>query len=180
LPFAQQAQKRSDKGDYWWELRPCAYLSEFEKPKIVYPNILKKPEFTLDLAGWYTNQKCFIISLPDKYLLGILNSKIGMFLFEQLLPRLRGGFFEPSAIFFTKFPIPRLDLNHPAQKAQHDHIVRLVEKMLALKSQHTHLQTTLDDKRHEVLADINTVDQQINTAVYELYGLTEDEIKLVE
>jgi hypothetical protein len=67
-----------------------------------------------------------------------------------------------------------------AQKAQHDHIVRLVEKMLALKSQHTHLQTTLDDKRHEVLADINTVDQQIDTAVYELYGLTEDEIKLVE
>ncbi len=48
LPFADKAQKRYDKGEYWWELRTCDYYADFEKPKIIYPNICKKPEFTFD------------------------------------------------------------------------------------------------------------------------------------
>jgi hypothetical protein len=49
-------------GDYkWYEIQDAiAYYEEFEKPKIIYPNICKKPEFTFDEDGWYTNQKCFI------------------------------------------------------------------------------------------------------------------------
>ncbi|MCD4845323.1 MAG: Eco57I restriction-modification methylase domain-containing protein, partial [Methanosarcinales archaeon] len=47
-PFYEKAQKRYDKGEYWWELRACEYYDAFEKPKIIYPNICKRPEFTFD------------------------------------------------------------------------------------------------------------------------------------
>ncbi|MEP7319666.1 MAG: TaqI-like C-terminal specificity domain-containing protein, partial [Panacibacter sp.] len=72
-------------GSYlWYEMQDAVdYYEEFEKPKIIYPNICKQPEFVYDENEWYTNQKCFIISLEDKYLLGFLNSKLNAFLFEQ-------------------------------------------------------------------------------------------------
>lgn len=84
-PFTKEGEKRCDKGDYWWELRACDYYEEFEKQKIIYPNICKKPEFTFDNVSYYTNQKCFIISKADKYLLGLLNSRFNLFLFEMIL-----------------------------------------------------------------------------------------------
>jgi hypothetical protein len=83
-PYKEKAEKRFDKGEYWWELRACEYYDEFEKTKIIYPNILKKPEFAFDVDKNYTNQKCFIIPIDDKYLLGILNSKIDYFFFNSL------------------------------------------------------------------------------------------------
>ena len=72
-------------GSYkWFEIQDTTnYFEEFEKPKIIFPNICKKPEFTFDQSNLYTNQKCFIISLDDKYLLGILNSTFMMFLFTR-------------------------------------------------------------------------------------------------
>lgn len=94
--FTSAAQKRGDKGEFWWELRPCDYYPKFEQPKIVYPNICKNPEFTFDNSNLFANQKCFIISLDDKYLLALLNSSITFFLFKKLVPQLRGGFFEPG------------------------------------------------------------------------------------
>jgi hypothetical protein len=109
-PFEKDAKKRCDKGDYWWELRACDYYEEFEKPKIVYPNICKQPEFTFDGKMLYTNQKCFIISVPDKYLLSTLNSSITFFLFKNILPKLRGDFYEPSYKYMKDFPIPDISI----------------------------------------------------------------------
>ncbi len=92
----------------WFEIQDTvAYWENFEKPKIIYPNILAKPEFTYDYMSNYTNQKCFIIATSDLKLLAYLNSTLMFFLFQQLLPKLRGGFFEPSSIFFLKFPVPK-------------------------------------------------------------------------
>jgi adenine-specific DNA-methyltransferase len=87
-PFKAQAMKRTDKGDFWWELRACDYYDEFEKPKIVYPNICKRPEFTYDEEKVYTNQKCFIITEFTPTLLGLLNSSLFFFLFSQFFQNL--------------------------------------------------------------------------------------------
>ena len=155
-PFATKAKKRQDQGDYWWELRACDYYAEFEKPKIIYPNICKQPEFAFDDEGIYTNQKCFIISLDDKFLLGYLNSSLNYFLFQNILPKLRGDFFEPSYVFFRNFPVPKADKTRKAT------IVSAVEKVLARES------------------DTEKLAAEINQLVYELYGLTEEEIGLIE
>ncbi|WP_449405373.1 TaqI-like C-terminal specificity domain-containing protein [Lunatibacter salilacus] len=157
-PFELAAKRRTDQGDFWWELRACDYYAEFEKEKIIYPNICKRPEFTIDDSVTYTNQKCFIISKFDKSLLGILNSKLCNFLFHQILPKLRGDFFEPSYIFFKDFPI---------LKDETGSIELLVDKIISVKKENPS-------------ADIFEWEDQIDQLVYELYGLSEEEIGIVD
>lgn len=137
------------------------FVEEFEKPKIIYPNICKQPEFAFDTTNSYANQKCFIISISDKYLLGILNSSVTFFLFRQILPKLRGDFFEPSRVFFKDFPIIE------ASAEQRVRIASLVEQILGIK-------------RENSKADTTNLERQINLIVYKLYDLTYEEIKIVE
>jgi adenine-specific DNA-methyltransferase len=158
----------------WYEIQDAVdYYAEFEKTKIIYPNILSKPEFVYDENHWYTNQKCFIISMPDKYLLGILNSSLNNYLFEKYLPKLRGGFYEPSYVFFKNFPI----VNNPTTNKKEE-IIGFVEQILTLKEQ---IKTTkLPNKIEQLKSQIDHIDNKINQLVYQLYGLTEEEIKIVE
>nr|HAD53454.1 type II restriction endonuclease [Algoriphagus sp.] len=147
-------------GSYkWYEIQDAVdYYEEFEKEKIIYPNICKRPEFAFDDSSKYTNQKCFIISHFDFGFLGILNSKITYFLFEQILPKLRGGFLEPSYLYFKDFPI---------LKDETGRIDLLVEQILEAKKQNP-------------TSDTSTLEAEIDQLVYELYGLSEDEIGIVE
>ena len=177
-PFEVEACKRCDKGEYWWELRACDYYNKFEKPKIIYPNICKKPEFLYDTKRLFTNQKCFIIPLPDKYLLGLLNSSVTFFLFQKILPKLRGDFYEPSYVFLKDFPIRTIDFSNSTDKTRHKKMVKLVDGMLELnkqvaKAKPSHNKTVLQRQ-------IEATDRQIDQLVYELYGLTDKEVKIVE
>ncbi|MEG4064958.1 Eco57I restriction-modification methylase domain-containing protein [Microcoleus sp. SVA1_A1] len=92
----------------WYALQRygSTYWKNFEQPKIIYPNICKRNEFAWDESGYYTNQKAFIIPCNDKALLAILNSGVVTFLFDKLLAKLQGDFYEPSSIFMKDFPIP--------------------------------------------------------------------------
>ncbi|HZK61745.1 MAG TPA: N-6 DNA methylase, partial [Anaerovoracaceae bacterium] len=73
-PFANDGEKRCDKGDYWWELRACGYYKEFEEPKIIIPAIVQSANYCYDKTGCYSNDKTSIIPTNDLYLLGVLNS----------------------------------------------------------------------------------------------------------
>ena len=72
--FQNSAEKRSDQGAQWWELRPCDYYDAFSKPKIIYPDIGKEPRFVLDSSGYFLETTAFLIPVADWYLLGVLNS----------------------------------------------------------------------------------------------------------
>jgi hypothetical protein len=157
-PYEEAAKKRTDQGDFWWELRACDYYEEFEKEKIIYPNICKRPEFTLDDRSKFTNQKCFIITQFDKSLIGVLNSNLSMFLFKSILPKLRGDFYEPSYMYFKDFPI---------LKDESGAIDKFVDQILELKK--------IDGN-----ADTSKLENQIDQFVYEMYGLSEEEIGIVE
>ena len=150
-------------GSYqWYEIQDSIrYWEEFEKPKIIYPNICKQPEFSFDETKIYTNQKCFIIPVADKYLLGLLNSAVTFFLFQRLLPKLRGDFYEPNRIYLKDFPIATVT---PTQQAP---ITNLVNQILSAK------RSTPD-------ADVTALEKEINRVVYSLYGLTSEEIAIVE
>ena len=161
LPFKKRAEIRTDKGDFWWELRACDYYSEFEKPKIIYPNICKQPEFIFDKSNVYTNQKCFIIASSDLYLLGILNSKLIFYLFKNVLPKLRGDFYEPSYVYLKDFPIAE------AESVMKEKIISIVSQVIATKESEADKDTTL-------------LESEIDKLIYKLYGLTEEEIKIVE
>ena len=173
VPFKKQAAIRCDKGNYWWELRACKYYDEFEKPKIIYPNILKQPEFTFDERKLYSNQKSYIIPLADKFLLAVLNSPITAFFFKMKLPKLRGGFYEPNFAVFNLMPILRIDESNERDIAKRNRIIELVDQMLM--AQANHRESASDSEL------ISTLNKRINKVVYELYGLIDpDEIRIVE
>jgi hypothetical protein len=166
--WEDKLQKRDDQGKFWWELRSCAYYGEFQQPKIIYPNITKTNIFAFDSTGILTNQKCFIIPTNDLYLLAVLNSKIGTQWFLHTLPLLRGAFFEPSAIFMQQFPVAK------ATDKQQAPIITLVKQILAVKQKPPFAKGGNND------ADTSALEKQIDEMVYALYGLTPEEIAIVE
>jgi hypothetical protein len=173
-----QEWKGRKPGAYqWYEIQDSIdYYLEFEKEKIIYPNICKRPEFTIDVEGFYANQKCFIISKNDKYLLGILNSSVMMFFFRTTIPKLRGDFYEPGYVFMKNFPVHKIDFTNPAEIEKHDRMVNLVERMLEL-----HKREPLTPQEADRLErEISATDAAIDQLVYDLYGLTEEEIKIIE
>ncbi|MHA1544608.1 MAG: Eco57I restriction-modification methylase domain-containing protein, partial [Alphaproteobacteria bacterium] len=161
IKWRKKLKKRDDQGRFYWELRSCAYNSEFEKPKIVYPNIWRKNTFFIDRDNFFTNQKCFIIPVDDPFLLSFLNSTCAIFWGTAVLPKLRGNFFEPSAVFFKQLPIP------PVTDAQRKALTNLVQRIL-------------DAKDADPSADVTPWEKEIDRIVYQLFDLTDQEIVLVE
>jgi hypothetical protein len=184
-PHAEPAMKRSDKGDYWWELRACSYYDAFEKTKIVYPEIARESRFAFDDKKIFCNKTTFIVPQKDFYLLAILNSKLAWAFFKRTCSVLgdpdKGGRLLMQYIYVSQLPIRRIDFTNPVEKAAHDEIVSLVEKMLSLQKELQSFTSKLyQDEIREVERKIAHVDEEINQRVYRLYGLSEEEIKIVE
>jgi hypothetical protein len=133
-------------------------------------------------AGLYNTQTIFCIlsdSLNLKYLLGLLNSKLMNIYHKYKYLDVTKNVFQKILIQnCKKFPIPSLDLSQKADKTKHDALVSLVEKMLDLKQKEAAEKS--DHQRTIFTRQIDVTDKDIDTAVYELYGLTEEEIKVVE
>ena len=104
--YWDKISKRTDKGDTPYNLRNCAYMEDFNKPKIVYPNMTKYMPFVYDDNAYCTNQKCFIITgQAIAYLTAFFNSSLFKFCFRDSFPELQGGTREMSKIFFDKIPV---------------------------------------------------------------------------
>jgi len=107
--YTFELEKRGDKGITPYNLRSCAYEEEFSKEKIIYPNMTNNLPFMFDSSGYYTNQKCFIITGKYlKYLTGMLNSKFMFFWLSNECPHLQGKTYEPSKIYMELLPIPQI------------------------------------------------------------------------
>ena len=123
--FKDEAEKRCDQGDHWYELRSCAYYDLFELPKIVYGVISVEPRFTLDYDGYIVNNANFFIPGEDKHLLGILNSSLGWFLITNTCTRVQGGY-QLILKYFGNIPI--------SKKTDH-RIKKLVDESLCANSE---------------------------------------------
>ena len=117
-------------------------------------------------------------TVSNHYVLGLLNSKLLYWILRGISNIFRGGWITCTKQYFGELPIRLIDPANKSDVAAHDRIVTLVEKMLDLHKQRAaaktpHEQTALDRQ-------ISATDTQIDRLVYDLYGLTEDEIVLVE
>ncbi len=183
-PHAAAAEKRQDKGEFWWELRACDYYNKFEEPKIVYPDIAKESRAAFDTQGRYFSNTVYFIPKSDLYLLGLLNSKLIFNYFKRIASVLgdpdKGGRLRWFQQDVVKIPIRAINFADPADKARHDGIVALVEEMLELQKQHADAERGLDDRRHALKRRIEEVDREIDRRVYDLYRLTQEDVKVVE
>ncbi len=86
------------------------YSDDFNKPKIVYPNMTKYMPFVYDVKQLVTNQKCFIITGKyTAFLTAFFNSSLFKYCFRDSFPELQGGTRELSKIFFDKIPVIEVD-----------------------------------------------------------------------
>lgn len=158
LPFRDKARRRSDKGDFWWELRACSYYDEFAKPKIMYQTFQVKPNFIYDEQCSMCNNSMWILPTGNKALLGLLNSKIGWWLISCYCSEIQSGH-QLIWDYFKRIPIALHD--------EDKEIADLVDKILAAK--------TIDSN-----VDISAEMHEIDSRLYVLYGLTNGEVKVIE
>ncbi|MDI7261419.1 MAG: N-6 DNA methylase [Thermodesulfobacteriota bacterium] len=114
-----------------------------------------------------------------KYLLGILNSRLMSFLYPLVSNKIVVGSFPRLSVRDLKrLPIRTINFSDPTDKARHEKMVGLVEQMLTLHKQLAAAKTP--DDKIRLQRQIDTTDHQINRLVYELYGVTEKEIQIVQ
>jgi type I restriction-modification system DNA methylase subunit len=139
-----------------------------------------KVDFCLMASGGFS------ISVLDreispKFVLGLLNSTTLFWYLKQISNIFRGGWITCTKQYVGQLPIRRIDFANPTEKAAHDEIVSLVEKMLSLqKEKQSYTSKLYDDEIQAVERQIVHVDEEINQRVYRLYGLTEEEVRVVE
>lgn len=177
-----QLLKRAATQDWFQLQQPAERLCANRKNrKIVYPIIAPHVRFSFDDTGALVNDKCFILETDSKYILGVLNSAVANFYFTRVCAKLEGlkeDYFEFRAQYVRKLPIRPIDFTNPADVALHDRMVTLVDTMLDL---HRRKATEGNPAtRRQIEAQIAATDSQIDRLVYELYGLTAEEIALVE
>jgi len=158
----------------------------FTSPKILMRRTSDKLFSCIDMNSSVCVNSCHVIKfrnaeqkLSYHYLLGLLNSSLVQKIFEIHNPQMVGKVFaEVKVIYVERLPICTIDFNKPDEKKMHDWMVKLVEQMLAL---HKRLPETKTGHEQTLLQrQIDATDQQIDKLVYELYGLTDEEIKIVE
>ena len=140
----------------WYALQRygAEYTGGFRRPKIVYPNMTKFLPFVYDEQGYYTNQKCFIVTGQHLgYLTAFLNSSLFKFCFIDSFPELQGGTRELSKVFFDRIPVKPVD--------EADEILY----MAAVKE----IQQTYTREKAEA----------IDRMIFAHYGLTEEEIESI-
>ena len=96
----------------------------------------------------------------------------------NICDKVQGGFYRLKIIYIEVLPVKALDISSPSDKTYYNKLVSLVSSMLDLNKK---LPFARDDQEKTLLArQIDSTDRQIDKLVYELYGLTEEEIKIVE
>ena len=74
--FEAKLRARNDQGRYWWELRSCAYWSSFDTPKLMYPELTWRLEWSLDVTGTLCNNTAYMIPTDDTWVLAVANSPV--------------------------------------------------------------------------------------------------------
>ena len=106
--YWDKISKRADKGDTPYNLRNCAYVDDFSKPKIVWGNLNLRASFAMALDNSFVNAPSPMIVPASKYLLGMLNSKIADYYIRNLGVTRNGGYFEYKPMFVEQLPVPSI------------------------------------------------------------------------
>jgi adenine-specific DNA-methyltransferase len=159
----------------WYETQDnIAYYPEFEKEKIVWQEIVREPSFAYDNTGIYVEATGFLMTGKNlKYLLGLLNSKPVAFFFKTFYA---GGGLGEDGYRYKKAFLERLPLPPITKETQPlaDQIVQKVQEILTL-TQSPDFETSQEKQQK-----VKELEREIDQLVYKLYGLTEEEIKIIE
>ena len=166
--FRDRASRRSDKGKFWWELRPCTYYSAFERPKIVWGNLCSRPGFAGDGNGNYVCAPAVFIESDDLGLLAVLNSSVCDWFMRYTAAQRDSGFFEYKPMYVSEMPIPDQAVSQRLTKERETN--QLIQN---LKELHGGSHPADKDR-------VELVQRDVNRLVYDMFALDKDEIEIIE
>ncbi|MGW8169486.1 MAG: Eco57I restriction-modification methylase domain-containing protein [Sulfurovaceae bacterium] len=183
--YFEKLSARYDKGETPYNLRNCKYLNSFDNPKIIYPEFSSSSQFSFDDKKSYLLDTSWFIDKGDKYLLACLNSKLIWHYLGSISSSLGNASLRMKKIFVEQIPIPKIS------ETEQQPFIELVDEILSskekIKKYKKHFDTLnavdkieiteeTEKLENRVKSNENTIDQM----VYKLYGLTDEEIKIVE
>lgn len=157
----EEINARKKTNNQWFETQDAiSYWEDFNKQKIVWGNLSLAARYTVAEAGIFINAPSPILVPADRYILGVLNSKLADWYIQNLGVTRNGGYFEYKPMFVEKLPIVQLsDTDN-----RHLEIIQLVESILTNKKQ---LDTCIQESR-------------IDELVYDIYGLDKEEQNYID
>jgi type I restriction-modification system DNA methylase subunit len=173
----------------WYGYSAPRNLMLHERAQILIPLLANRGLFSL-VPAEFRGKLCpmasggFTITLDPKtelrpeYILGLLNSRLLFWKLQNESNLFRGGWITCTKQYFGELPIHTINFDDPNEKAVHDRIVGSVERMIEAKKNLADARTDRDRQIFERLC--TTLDTQIDELVYQLYGLTDEEIRVVE
>ncbi len=160
--LASGGRSRKRTNHSWFETQDSiAYYNEFSKEKIAWGNLCKEAKFSYAPMDMYVNAPSTILTPYSHYLLAILNSRLLDWYFRLIGVERDGGYFEYKPMFIERLPVPQITA------AEQFPFNRLVGPILSAKEA-------------DPAADTSELEGEIDRLVYDLYGLTDEEIALVE
>jgi type I restriction-modification system DNA methylase subunit len=162
--FENQLKARPEVRDGkvpWFAMSRYAadYWQEFEKPKIILGRFMNKATFAFDKEGFFNNDALYMIPDADEFVVAILNSSISWWFLRQICTDLQNGYIQAFRENLFQIPIPKL------KEKDQQPFAALVDQILELKKQGK---------------DVQALEKEIDRLVYRLYGLTDEEIAIVE
>ncbi len=179
---ARAAYKRGDCD--WWRYTWPLHKEHLLRRKLYCPYLATYNRFAMDTEQKYLGLTdttvLFESEQPEnlRYFLSLLNSRLLTFRFRYIGKLKSGGILEYFWNSVSKLPIRRINFSNHEEVAKHDTLVSLVDDMLELQKRYHETRMDRDKELYE--RQINIVDAQIDRLVYDLYGLTEEEIGIVE
>ncbi len=157
--WALKLEIRPSKGEHWTNV-PATFSELYDKPKIIWGELSDQAKFTYDDSGIYVEATVFLMTGENlKFILSILNSTLAQWYFEQISTTSGMGTNRWKKYKIEQFPIKQIP------ESEQQPFIKLVDKILA------------DKKAGN---DTSALEREIDVLVYGLYGLSEDEIRIIE
>ncbi len=184
--YLEEREEGRMRGTGWYAFGRTQALDVVGLPKLFTPDLAARASFSLDAGGelFFTGGAAggYGILVADGfdrlYVLALLNSRLLEWFIRQTATRMRGGYFSFEARFIRPLPIRVLDRARAGEKKSHDEVVRLAQEMLTLKAKKLRARTPHEATQLE--RQVDATEREIDRIVYGLYGVSPQQVKLVE
>lgn len=184
--YLENREKGKMKGEAWYAYGRSQALTTVLLPKIITPDYYSHASYGFDINGEYlfcgggAGGYGILIenNYEPKYVLGLLNSRLLDWYLHKISLRAYQTAYMYVKKYIAQLPIRMIDCDNVRDNGRHDKIVKHVNDMVNRNNQLAIAKT--NHEKNVLQRQIDHTNKQIDLLVYELYGLTDEEIQIVE